>query len=387
MAGFPRHFLGLCAIAKDEDTILREWVAWHLLIGFEKILIYDNDSATPACDILEDFLNAGLVETHTIKGPQRQLTAYMHCLREYGNDFRHLAFFDLDEFLFLRHEADVRPLVADFAEHGALALNMAYFSSDGHISRPRDLVTSSFCEIHNLIPSTKWILRPELIDLALSPHHFTFTSPASVVNTRGEPAVGGFAPPAEERARLNHYVWRSQQDYEERLQRGDAVYAENPRSLEGFYGQAGLRGLRDETMRRYAKRIRGKMVDPTAPAYAPVRYEEISALPTSRLLKLMRTCINKNEAETALVLFSLRQQELWNAPEAVGTALDAAVAAKNPFKAPSLAHRLLELAPTLASYRRCAEVPAALGMTDEAARLSDYVAWLDRILPAGFEGR
>ncbi len=387
MADSPRHFLGLCAIAKDEDTILREWVAWHLLIGFEKILIYDNDSTTPVCDILEDFLNAGLVETHTIKGPQRQLTAYMHCLREYGNNFRHLAFFDLDEFLFLPHEADARPLVADFAEHGALCLNMAYFSSDGHLSRPRDLVTSSFCEILHIIPSTKWILRPELIDLSLSPHHFTFRSSASAVNTRGEPAVGGFTPPADERARLNHYCWRSQQDYEERLLRGDAVYAENPRSLASFYNQAKASGPRDEAMRRHAERIRATMADPTAPAYAPVRYEEISVLPAPRLLKLMRACIEKNEAETALVLFSLRQQELWNDPEAVAAALDAAAAAKNPFKAPALARRLLELAPTVASYRRCAEVQAALGMPGEAKRLTDYADWMDRAFPTGFEER
>ncbi len=387
MVDFPRHFLGLCAIAKDEDSILREWVIWHLLIGFEKILLYDNDSKTPVCDILEDFLNAGLVETHTIKGPQRQLTAYNHCLCEYGHDFRHLAFFDLDEFLFLRAESDARLMVADFAAHGALCLNMTHFSSDGHLSRPNDLVSASFCEILEVSPCTKWIVRPDLVDLPLSPHHFSFKGPATAVNTRNEPAVGGFVPPAEERARLNHYCWRSQQDYEERLRRGDAVYAKNPRSLDGFYAQARPHGTRDTGMLGQAGRIRAKMADPTNPADTPLRCEEVATLPVSRLLRLMHSLIKAGRAETALVMFSLRQQELWDNPEALTAALQAAAGAQNPFKTSALARRLLELFPTLSAYRRVAEALAGAGLHDEAKRLATYVAWSDKYLPADFAGR
>ena len=39
-------------------------------------------------------------------------------------------------------------------------------------------------------------------------------------------------------AQLNHYSFRSQQDYEEKIIRGDAIYTEiNPRGLEKFYAQ------------------------------------------------------------------------------------------------------------------------------------------------------
>ncbi len=387
MVNLPQQYLGLCAIARDEDTILREWVAWHLLIGFEKIIIYDNGSKTPVCEVLEDFLDTGLVETYTINGEQRQLTAYAHCLRERGREFRHLAFFDLDEFLLLREESDARLLVSDFAEYGALSLNVAQFSSDGHLGRPKEPVTSAFCERLEISTVTKWILRPDVTDLPWSPHHFTFTAPALAVNTRGEPAVGGFVPPAVERAQLNHYPWRSQRDYEERLLRGDAVFAENPRRLESFYNQAELRGVRDEHTRRHFDRLRAKMADPAAPPYAPVRYADVAPLPPARLLKLMRACLDKGEAETALVLYSLRQDDLRQEPEAVATALEAAAAARNPFKTPVLARRLLELAPTLHSYRRCATALAALGKAEEAERLKEYVAKADRFLPADFAGR
>lgn len=395
MPDAPSHFLGLCAIAKDEDTILREWVAYHLLIGFEKIIIYDNESRNPVCDILEDFMTAGRVETYTIQGPQRQLTAYNHCLREHGPRFRHLAFFDLDEFLFLGAESDARLLVGDFAHYGALCLNMCNFSSGGRLGRPEGPATEAFCDLLEVYTCTKWILRPELVDLPISPHHFAFKKPDPAtgeglpvaVNTRGEPAVGGFVPPADERARINHYCWRSQQDYEERLLRGDAVFAENPRSLDGFYAQARLPGRPEPGMRRHAERLRKMIAAGPAAPYVPISYEEVATLPMEPLIKLMRGLVRAGRAETALTAFAMRKSDLWSNPEALGAALDAALATGNPFMTQPLARRLVELAPTLSNYRRWADVLAGQGKTAEAQRLMEYVAKADHSLPDFFEGR
>ena len=95
----PRYYLGLCAIAKDETPFIREWIAYHHYIGFEKIYIYDNDSSQPIRDIVSDFYDQGIVDTYRLSGYGMQNTAYDLCLRDHGEEFFWLAFFDLDEFL------------------------------------------------------------------------------------------------------------------------------------------------------------------------------------------------------------------------------------------------------------------------------------------------
>ena len=35
--------LVLCAIAKCENKYIMEWVQWHFNIGFDKIVVYDNN--------------------------------------------------------------------------------------------------------------------------------------------------------------------------------------------------------------------------------------------------------------------------------------------------------------------------------------------------------
>ena len=47
----------VCAIAKDEDPFLKEWVVYHLILGFDHIIIYDNNSKNSISSILCDYIN------------------------------------------------------------------------------------------------------------------------------------------------------------------------------------------------------------------------------------------------------------------------------------------------------------------------------------------
>lgn len=41
------YYASICAIVKDEDKDIREWLNYHFAIGFEHVLIYDNNSRNP----------------------------------------------------------------------------------------------------------------------------------------------------------------------------------------------------------------------------------------------------------------------------------------------------------------------------------------------------
>ena len=41
------QYLGLCAIIKDEDLFLDEWIAYHMHLGVTAFYLYDNASRVP----------------------------------------------------------------------------------------------------------------------------------------------------------------------------------------------------------------------------------------------------------------------------------------------------------------------------------------------------
>ena len=36
----PKHYLAVCAIAKDEGPYFKEWIEWHRSVGVDKFYIY-----------------------------------------------------------------------------------------------------------------------------------------------------------------------------------------------------------------------------------------------------------------------------------------------------------------------------------------------------------
>ncbi|MBQ9405290.1 MAG: glycosyltransferase family 2 protein [Desulfovibrio sp.] len=234
----PRYFAGLCAIVKDETPFLREWVAYHYYIGFERIFLYDNESAIPVRETLADFCAADICETYTIQGLAQQNVAYNHCATNDGLDCEWLAFFDLDEFLCLKEDDDVRILLQDYEAYAALSVQWDLFSSSGHITRPQGFVTLNYRQSLGEKEISKCLIRPRKFKWTYSSHHFGFTQ-GYAVNAEHEVALGGFAPQATDKVCLNHYMYRSQQDYGEKLEKTDATFgAKNSRRWEDFFAQA-----------------------------------------------------------------------------------------------------------------------------------------------------
>jgi hypothetical protein len=109
--------VGICAIVRDEALYIREWIAFHLLQGVSKILIYDEGSSDGTKKIISEAAKRADISwvDWSKKGGafdtiQRQ--AYEDgALRLTGNvDF--VAFIDADEFLYCN---DGRPLPAELA--------------------------------------------------------------------------------------------------------------------------------------------------------------------------------------------------------------------------------------------------------------------------------
>ena len=108
--------VAIVAIVKDEAEYLEEWLAFHLALGVDHFFIYDNGSTDGSAELLERYINHGLVTRIDWPIGGGQLAAYNHSLRMFGNAAEWLAYFDPDEFLVPLLDDDIPTLLARYPD-------------------------------------------------------------------------------------------------------------------------------------------------------------------------------------------------------------------------------------------------------------------------------
>lgn len=106
----------LCAIARMENTYIREWVEYYKNIGFTNICLYDNnyDGEEHFEDVIFDYIDSGFVILKDYRNKSVcQLDAYTECYAEYGSQYDWIAFFDCDEFLTLKEHKNVSQYLSE----------------------------------------------------------------------------------------------------------------------------------------------------------------------------------------------------------------------------------------------------------------------------------
>ena len=58
----------ICAIVKDEQLFIREWVEWNLAKGFDAIYIYEDYGSKSHKEYLKDYIKKGKVFLTAIEG-------------------------------------------------------------------------------------------------------------------------------------------------------------------------------------------------------------------------------------------------------------------------------------------------------------------------------
>lgn len=102
----------VCAIAKYEYEYIKEWVEYNLSIGFDKIVIYDNNDPEGESydELLSDYINEGKVEIRDVRGmTSMQRVVYKDFYDE--GDFDWCAFIDIDEFITLNKYDNIKDFV------------------------------------------------------------------------------------------------------------------------------------------------------------------------------------------------------------------------------------------------------------------------------------
>lgn len=279
----PERFertLAAAVIVGDEVGSIREWVAFHLTVGFEMIHVYTNwlDRADATRREIEDFVEAGLVtitpwpDIFNLNGPGHygmfQNYCYAHAITTNRGRVRWLALIDADEFLYSPVEDDLKSVLRRYEERPAVAVFWVNFGSNGHLTPPEGLVIDNYtraaadgCLTNRQYKS---IVQPHRITGVFSPHRYvTDEADVCAYSEIGEPL--GNRPyernvPSGQILRLNHYCVKSEAEFEARLNTGWAAMAphireQKMRNRENVEAAT----VEDHGIRRFAERTRALM--------------------------------------------------------------------------------------------------------------------------------
>ncbi len=224
----PGLHLAVVVIVRDEAPYLEEWLAYHHALGVEHFFVYDNGSRDALQQVVEPWVNHGLLTLVHWPLPGGQLDAYAHALRFYGPSVAWLAFFDVDEFVVPLVDDDIPALLARWPQAADIRVPRVDFGFSGHREPPEGLTIEAYTEVADVFgrdpskpPRVKTIVQPRSIS-AVGIHTPTVADVPQDAEGRAVPheTIG---PACHAFVQINHYYTRSFAEFEAKRFRGSAT--------------------------------------------------------------------------------------------------------------------------------------------------------------------
>jgi hypothetical protein len=224
-----KYDLVICALFRNEELYMKEWIEFHKLIGVQHFYLYDNGSTDRSLEILQPYIEAKLVdvfpwplETSNQQDNlhRLQLPVYRHALEIVKHKAKWAAFIDIDEFIFPVQKDNLLDVLKQYSQYGGLTANwQMYGTSNRDNLNPGELLIEALvwkaptdAEHNRLVKS---IVQPHRVAKIEDPHSFHFIDGFYAVNSNGEPAHPGVAMQKSivvDTIRVNHY-WHGTRDW------------------------------------------------------------------------------------------------------------------------------------------------------------------------------
>lgn len=293
------YYATICAIAKNEESFIKEWVEYHLLIGFEHIYIYDNNSRVPISEALPEYIDSGLVTViNSARDVDQQRIAYMDCLQKYGSQCKWMAFIDIDEFIVPRSEHDIRDILDRYIDYGGLAIHWKIFGSAGHRTIPAGGVIKNYDKVISFDSHIKSIVQPSKVDKVFTPHSFGYHDGSFCVNEDYVPVASYQSYHISRTVQINHYYYKSLEDFKDKIKRGRATSRDRDydAALAEFVRQESQEGELDQSIQFLVEKKKSCM-----PTLEDIRKNVSDFQKTPREFEsLITDCISMNKIGLAL---------------------------------------------------------------------------------------
>ena len=218
-----RTKVAVCAIVRNENRYLREWIEWHKGLGVEKFFIYDNghgNDENPR-DVIGDDPQVVIMDWRDRNG-NTQCEAYDECYREHGNEFAWIGFIDLDEFV--RSKMPL-PDVLNTIEADVVAFSWRMMTDNGLVHYDDRPVQERFTQpAEDLKPETQFVksfVRSGIEGLSFDRDpHMPHRPALEVVNPNGGKAPQcSVGTGSREVAWIDHHFTKTAEEFAQKVNR------------------------------------------------------------------------------------------------------------------------------------------------------------------------
>lgn len=153
----------VCCIGKLENHYIREWIEHYKKLGFDNIILYDNNDKDGEHfeEVISDYIIDGYVILENYRGITKgktkyfndiysvQIDAYNDCYKKYGKNYDWIAFFDIDEFLMFQNNnnncnCNINNFLKDFTNFDIIKINWKYYDDNDLI----DVVNNDYSVVN-----------------------------------------------------------------------------------------------------------------------------------------------------------------------------------------------------------------------------------------------
>jgi len=225
----------ICCVALKEEDYIVEWIAYHLLLGFNAIYIYDNSDD----NCLRYFHGAhqGRVCVRHFPGKGQQNSSYNHFLETNKKDFTFAAFIDGDEFIVLKTSRYINPFLESKNIEAGVAINWSMFGSNFRESVGSGGVLQRFVRRSAALDEcVKCIVRLDSVDEYSHPHYPTKRRGA-IRDAKGRSVKEWSNPDGDDSEIVIFHFWtKSKEEFFRKITRGKATSGDfRPEPFLSFY--------------------------------------------------------------------------------------------------------------------------------------------------------
>lgn len=264
-----KYKFSICSIFKNEGPYLKEFVEYHLLIGFEHFYLYNNNSDDNYKEVLQPYVDRGvvtLVEWPIIPG---QGPMYEHWYKTYRHESSWISFLDLDEFICPMKVTSISEWIKPFEKYPVVMMYWKMFGTNGYYEHDNTkLVTeqyinswSKISEIGKVIYNTDY----DIINFSKGMMH-GFKVKVGAFHVPPINSFGYFVDYNVHRynskdltIQVNHYWSKAYGCYLRKHQRGSAVFGKSWKTFDQFLWHEHFNISSDYSIYRFLMQLKLKM--------------------------------------------------------------------------------------------------------------------------------
>lgn len=180
------HSTILFTNARDEPNIA-EWIAHHLLLGFDKVVVFDHLSVVPISSSINTNFD-GKLEIIRVNGSGNIKLQLMQKALDIANNknYSWMLYLDADEFINLNKRCTLKHFLDVFKEADAIGINWLMFGTSGFKEQPKGLITENFIRSEiRLDKHVKTFVRPSAAIRAENPHYYIIINKSRFYSANG----------------------------------------------------------------------------------------------------------------------------------------------------------------------------------------------------------